>query len=70
MSLRGHSEVVDRLIAARAVVDAADKVLPRSRPRRPHARTADAASRQHYMRSINLRPTCVTCCEGVLVRRG
>jgi hypothetical protein len=27
----GHSEVVERLIAARATVDAADKVFPRTR---------------------------------------
>jgi hypothetical protein len=32
-SYNGHSGLVDRLIAARAMVDAADKVLPRTRPR-------------------------------------
>ncbi len=30
-SSRGHTEVVDRLIAARAMVDAASKVMPRTR---------------------------------------
>jgi hypothetical protein len=34
-SSSGSSEVVDRLIAARAMVYAADKVLPRTRPQRP-----------------------------------
>jgi hypothetical protein len=34
-SRSGHSEVVDRLIAARAMVDAADKVLPRTRFHHP-----------------------------------
>jgi hypothetical protein len=39
-SSSGHSEVVGRLIAARAMVDAADKVLLRTRLRcHPHART-------------------------------
>ncbi len=46
--LSGHSEVVDRLIAARAMVDAADKVLPLTRPRRPLVRITDAASRLHH----------------------
>ena len=49
--------MVGRLIAARAMVDAANKVLPRTLPRRPHSRITDAASRQHYMRAFNLRLT-------------
>jgi hypothetical protein len=56
-SFNGHSEVVDRLIVARAMVDAADKVLPRTRPRHLRARITTAASRQHYMRAFNLRLT-------------
>jgi hypothetical protein len=42
-SLGGHSAVVDRLIAARAMVDAADEVMSRTRPRHHHARTTHAA---------------------------
>jgi hypothetical protein len=53
----GHLEVVDRLIAARAMVDAADKVLPHTRQCHLRARTTDAASRQHCRRAINPRPT-------------
>ena len=35
-SSEGHHEVVDRLIAARATVDAADKVVPRTRHAASH----------------------------------
>ncbi len=57
-SFYGRSEVVDRLIAARAMVDAANTVLPRTHPRcHPHARTADAASFRHHGRAIHLCPT-------------
>jgi hypothetical protein len=53
-ALSGHSEVVDRLIAARAMVDAADKVPPSlsSRPHLPRAFTSDAANRQHHVYTI------------------
>jgi hypothetical protein len=56
-SVSGHLKVVDRLIAARAMVDAADKVLPRTCSHYHKARTTDAASRQHCRRAIKSRPT-------------
>jgi hypothetical protein len=60
----GDWRVVDRLIAARAIVDAADKVLPRTRLCRPYARTIDAFTRTNDERStyaIRAQP-CTRAC--------